>query len=354
MQVTNSQSRRRSTLVMLLLIAGAACAAVLAGIRNARHEDSYASAPVSLTQSGNAHAASGKSEADGGVEFDAARAWALLLAQCELGPRPPGSAAHEKTRDLLASHLRPLVDEFTMQEWTQTIRRGPGAGRSYKMTNLLGVIRGKDVAEDAADWGPSLMLCAHWDTRPVADMEIDAAKRTKPIMGANDGASGVAAVVEIARVLKAARPRQTVIIALWDGEDLGEFFYGSRYFANSLSTAAWKKWRPSRAILLDMIGDRDLRCNRELNSLDFAPELYQEVMDAAAKLGLSRHFNGPSTRISDDHVPLHEAGIPAIDLIDFDYPYWHTLEDTPDKCSPASLKVIGDVLLRLIADEGKV
>jgi len=345
------QARRRTVMAVLLLIVGAAA---LFGVRHWRQRNFYASTAVSSVANGGAAPKAAGVVKNPDAEFDAARAWAFLEAQCEFGPRPPSSAAHKQCAEFLAAQLKPVVDEFATQQWTQRVRRGPGAGRSYEMTNFLGVIRGADVAEDATDWGPSLMLCAHWDTRPVADMDGIAANRAKPIVGASDGASGVAVLLEIARALQAQRPAQTVIIALWDGEDLGEFFYGSRHFAESLSTAGFKQWRPTRAILIDMIGDADLRCNRELNSLDFAPELNQEVLDAAASLGLSRHFNGSTIRISDDHVPLHEAGIPAIDLIDFDYSHWHTLRDTPDKCSAASLKVIGDVLLRVVAKSGKV
>ncbi len=289
------------------------------------------------------------------VAFEAMRAFDLLRAQCDFGPRPPGSAAHAQCRDFLIERLRPLVDEIATQNWTQPITRGPGAGRSFAMTNILGVIRGRSVVDRKdGTWGPSLMLCAHWDTRPVADQEPSAANRRQPIMGANDAASGVAVLLEIARVLKDKRPEQTVLIAFWDGEDLGEFFYGSRYFAKTSSTPAGKKWRPQRAILLDMIGDRDLQCNRELTSLRYAPELYQEVLNAAVDLGLSQHFDGPAIEVQDDHLPLNQAGIPAIDLIDFNYPYWHTLHDTPDKCSPESLKVIGDVLLRVINTSGRI
>ena len=325
--------------------------------------ESRQAVPVNdVTQPASSKPATGE-PATPATEFNRQRAFDLLRAQCDFGPRPPGSAAHDKCRDFLVAQLRPLVDEIITQNWTQPIKRGPGAGRSFAMTNILGVIRGtaaggappggKDTA-DAANTGPSLMLCAHWDTRPVADQDPSPANRAKPILGANDAASGVATLLEVARVLKRNRPSLNVIIAFWDGEDLGEFFYGSRYFARMSSTPAWKRWRPDRAILIDMIGDRDLQCNRETNSLRYAPDLYQEVLNAAAGLGLSRHFDGPQMEVQDDHLPLNQAGIPAIDLIDFSYPAWHTVDDTPDKCSPESLSVIGRVLLRVIATSGRV
>lgn len=284
------------------------------------------------------------------VDFDAARAYRLLQAQCDFGPRPMGSPAHTKCRDFLVQQMQPLVDEFTTQNWNQPVTKGPGAGHTYAMTNLLGMIRGQNAP---AGQTPQLLLCAHWDTRPVADMDPDPVNRSKPILGANDGASGVAVLLEVARVLKSSRPAQTVAVALWDGEDLGEFFYGARHFAELSRTAQWKKWRPDNAILLDMIGDRDLQVDRETNSMRLAPDLYQQVMNSAADLGLAQYFNGPQRDVLDDHIPLNEAGIPAVDLIDFSYRPWHTLDDTPDKCSPASLKVIGTVLLRLCAKWGQ-
>lgn len=287
------------------------------------------------------------------VAFDAAHAYRLLQAQCDFGTRQMGSEGHAKCREFLIQQFKPLVDEFATQDWTQPIAKGPGAGHSYKMTNLLGIIRGKDVAPDTVAQSPNLMFSAHWDTRPVADMDPNPANRNKPILGANDGASGVATLLEMARVLKAQRPAQTVVIALWDGEDLGEFFYGARYFARLSSTPTWKQWRPTRSILLDMIGDSDLHVNRETNSLRMAPDLFQEVLDAAADLGVSDHFDGSPLEVEDDHVPLNAAGIPSIDLIDFNYRPWHTLDDTPDKCSPDSLKVIGDVLLRVASRAGR-
>jgi Zn-dependent M28 family amino/carboxypeptidase len=192
------------------------------------------------------------------------------------------------------------------------------------------------------------MLSAHWDTRPVADMDELRANRGKPILGANDGASGVAALLEIARVLYKQRPEKTIVFAFWDGEDLGEFCHGSTYFAKHSREAEWKRFRAKQGILLDMIGDADLELTRDLTSIEYAPQLWDEFHAAAAEIGKSEYFNGPAMPVIDDHVPLNKAGIPTIDLIDFDYPYWHTVEDTPDKCSPASLKVIGDCVLHFI------
>lgn len=281
--------------------------------------------------------------------FEGARAYDLLKAQCDFGPRPAGSAAHEKMAAWLQEQLKPVTDEVTVQKWNETIRSGPGAGQSFAFTNVFGILRGQDDLEkEAQKIVPNLMLSAHWDTRPVADQDRDEANRGKPILGANDGASGVAALLEMARVLKAERPRKTIVFAFWDGEDLGEFFHGAKHFASRSRDAEWRRFRATRGILLDMIGDKDLRVTRDLTSIDFAPQLWEDFHSAVADMNKSEYFNGRAMSVLDDHVPLNRAGIPTIDLIDFDYPAWHTVEDTPDKCSAQSLQVIGDMVLHFI------
>lgn len=275
--------------------------------------------------------------------FDGERAFALLRAQCDLGPRAPGTEAHRRARDWLIGQLRPHVDGLIVQTWRQKVRRGPGAGRTFAMTNLLALVHGRG----ARDESPDLMLSAHWDTRPVADQDPDPARRGEPVPGANDGASGVAVVLEAARALRAHRPPRPVVLALWDGEDLGEYFYGSRAwgFASRRGRVAW---RPRRGILLDMVGKRGLRCTTELNSLRQAPELWRRVHATAGELGLGAHFGGRPLAITDDHVFLAQAGVPTILLIDYDYPQWHTTADTVERCDAASLQAIGDVVLRVV------
>lgn len=287
----------------------------------------------------------GAIEGDG--RFDGARAFALLRAQCDLGPRAPGTDAHRQARDWLIARLRPHVDGLVLQTWRQKVRRGPGAGRTFAMTNLLALVHGRGGADEA----PDLMLSAHWDTRPVADQDPDPARRGEPVPGANDGASGVAVVLEIARALRAHRPPHPVVLALWDGEDLGEYYYGSRAWASALARGS-VAWRPRRGILLDMVGKRGLRCTTELNSQRLAPELWQQVNATAGEMGLGAHFGGRPLAITDDHVFLARAGIPTILLIDYDYPQWHTTADTVERCDTQSLQVIGDVVLRVVHGAG--
>jgi glutaminyl-peptide cyclotransferase len=274
--------------------------------------------------------------------FDGGRAFGLLRAQCEMGPRAPGTDGHARTRDWLVDQLRPHVDGLVLQRWNQRVSQGPGAGRTFAMTNLLARIDGADEAAE-----PDLMLSAHWDTRPVADQDPDPARRALPVPGANDGASGVAVVLEAARALRARRPPRPVVLALWDGEDLGEYYYGSRAYAAAFRRGA-VAWRPRRGILLDMVGKRGLRCNTEGNSLRQAPELWRGLHACADEMGLGGHFGGRALTVMDDHVFLSAAGIPTVLLIDYDYPQWHTTMDTVEQCDARSLQAVGDVVTRFV------
>jgi Zn-dependent M28 family amino/carboxypeptidase len=181
----------------------------------------------------------------------------------------------------------------------------------------------------------------------VADQDPDPARRALPVPGANDGASGVAVVLEAARALRRRRPPRTVALALWDGEDLGEYYYGSRAYAAACARGT-VPWKPRRGVVLDMVGKRGLRCSTELNSVALAPALWEQVHAGADALGLGAHFRGRRLSINDDHVFLNRAGIPTVLLIDYDYPQWHTTADTVDQCDARALQVAGDVVLHLI------
>jgi glutaminyl-peptide cyclotransferase len=234
------------------------------------------------------------------------------------------------------------------QEFTHTGARG----EQIWLTNIIASF---DLAANNR-----VMLCAHWDTRPWADQDKDPKKRDKPILGANDGASGVAVLLQLAKLMKQSRPPIGVDIVLFDGEDLGQkndltnFALGSKYFAAHKAAT----FNPRYSILLDMIGDAELEIPKEPNSLRFAPEVVQYVWSTAENLGLKEFTEDTSPDIYDDHIPLNEAGIKTIDLIDFNYPdrtnrYWHTSEDTPDKCSPVSLQVVGTLLVHLIYESSQ-
>lgn len=271
--------------------------------------------------------------------FDASRAFADLQTQVGFGPRVPGTEGHTKTRDWMVEELRKSADTVSLQSFSLTYK-----GKTLPLSNV--------VAEINSGASKKVLLCAHWDTRPTADQEIDSQKRSQPILGANDGASGVAVLLELARVFKAKRPDVGVQIVLFDGEDYGDFqedvavFLGSRQYAKNPVLG-----KPAYAILLDMIGDKDLGIYREGNSEANAPEVNDKIWRAASALGVKSFQFGVRHTIEDDHVQLQRQGWKAVDLIDFDYGPWHTLDDTADKCSPASLKAVGDVLARVIYDE---
>jgi glutaminyl-peptide cyclotransferase len=206
------------------------------------------------------------------------------------------------------------------------------------MDNVVGEINWKDA-------DVRVCLFAHWDTRPTADQETDPQMRKKPIPGADDGASGVAVLLELARVLKdhPADKKLGIRFVMIDGEDLGpgsdEMYLGSILYAKS------EKPRGDYGILLDMIGDKDLRVPVEQSSYRLVPKLVRAIYAHAKTVGLQDTF--PSTMgddIEDDHLPLIAAGLPTVDLIDFEYDHWHKVSDSPDKCSAESLGKVGKLL----------
>lgn len=272
--------------------------------------------------------------------FDGERAYALLEKQCSFGPRYPGSPGHKACLEFLVSELRQFTADVRLQSFDHSF--GLDQQQTARATNV--------VARLWPDRTRRILLCAHWDTRPWADEDPDPRNRQKPILGANDGASGVAVLLELVRVLHERPPRVGIEIVFFDAEDQGKpgrdatYCVGSRHYARSLP----RDDRPEAAILLDMVGDRDLNLFLEGHSYRYARSLADQVWQTARQLGIIEFIPRVQYYVTDDHLPLLELGVPAIDLIDFDYPYWHTLEDTPDKCSPASLEKVGRVLLQVI------
>ena len=275
-------------------------------------------------------------------EFDQQAAYRYLTAQTDLGPRNPGSPGHQRCLDYLGGELRKYTDAVNLQSFTVEGYDGV----QLQLTNL--------IASFNPDSTTRVLLLAHWDTRPRADQDRDPRKRNQAILGANDGASGVAILLEIARQLKAHPPSIGVDILLDDGEDYGKeadtkyYFLGARHFAENLPQG----YRPAFGILLDMVGDKELEIDREENSVNAAPDIVNLVWNTAHDLGVTQ-FSNLMQFAEDDHVPLNQAGIKTIDLIDFHYPdpsnrYWHTTEDTPDKCGAESLGAVGKVLLHVI------
>lgn len=274
--------------------------------------------------------------------FDPARAFTHLEQQVRFGPRVPGSPGHEQTKLFLKQALGRCVDRLIMQEFTATSQ-----GVTLNLTNIIGVINATHTP------AKRLVLGAHWDTRPEASEEPDPSQQTRPILGANDGASGVAVLLEVASALAAQRPDIEVVIALFDGEDYGgikgfEYVLGSSRFVDEMELRGVK---PDWMILVDMVGDANLRILKEPSSTDWLVDL---IWDAAQQVQATAFVpESYPTGVIDDHTPFLNARIPAVDLIDFDYPFWHRLDDTVEQCSPASLKQVGDVLLLVIYQELK-
>lgn len=272
-------------------------------------------------------------------EISGARALAFVKEQMAFGPRIPGTLPHRAAGDWLDSILRVRADTLVVQEFAHRA----SDGQRLPLRNFFARFRPDDPTR--------VLLLSHWDTRPVADNAGDPEDRKRPVPGANDGGSGTAVLLVFSELLDSLPPPIGVDLLLVDGEDYGDFgseadvFLGSKYFAANLPA----RYRPLYGILLDMVGDRELDLYVEGYSQTYAPAIVRRVWDLADEIGYGHVFHrSVRHHVRDDHVPLNEAGIPTIDIIDFDYPYWHTPEDTPDKLSAASLKAVGDVLAALI------
>jgi len=274
--------------------------------------------------------------------FNGDRAYQFLIDQTDLGPRAPGSPGHSACKEYLVGQLEKTGATVTRQPF---MHYNAESGETITMTNIIGSYYPEKLNR--------IMLCAHWDTRPFADMDY-LPNRNEPILGANDGASGVAVLLELGFYLQKNEPPVGIDIVFFDGEDYGRegdldnYCLGSRYFSQNNQGIF-----PRFAILLDMIGDAQLQIPREGYSQQFASQIVDLVWNAAENVGAYQFLPEVGHYVFDDHVILNEAGIPAIDIIDFEYPdashrFWHTLQDTPDKCSPQSLQTVGNVLIELI------
>jgi len=272
--------------------------------------------------------------------FDGHRAHADVVTQVNFGPRIPGTEGHRRCADWLAAELNKHTSTVRRQTFYH-VNTSAGTPDTLHLFNL--------IASFQPDNPRRIAICAHWDTRPWADEEPDSSKRTQPVPGANDGASGVAVCLELARLLGAAPPPFGVDLILFDAEDQGprgrtdEYLIGSRWFASQA-----RSYRPVALFLLDMVGDARLNISIEAYSDSLAPGLVDLVWGAADSLGLSGFVDTVGHHVIDDHLPFLLNGIPAIDLIDFDYPEWHTVSDTPDKVSAESLNQVGRLMRHLI------
>ena len=269
------------------------------------------------------------------LEVDGARAQARVVRQVEFGPRVPGTPGHAAMVEWLADELAQLGGRVERQGFVDST-----LGRPLPLVNL--------IARFGPTQGRRIVLCAHYDTRPWCDEDPDPAKRSLPLPGANDAGSGVAVLLEVAELLARHAPPVGVDLVFFDGEDQGdagrgyEFSLGARGYAARLAKRG-SDARPVAAFLFDMVGDRDLAIHPEVTSAERAANLVGIVLDAARATRARGFLPTPRHAVTDDHVPLLEAGLPAVDIIDFDYPAWHTHRDLPDQTSQASLAEVARV-----------
>jgi len=258
-------------------------------------------------------------------QFNGEKALEFVNDQVSFGFRTPGSEAHAQTIDFIRTNLQKNNWNVEIQE--ETIDNG------YTIQNIIG--------KREVNQGPWIILAAHYDSRFVSDQDPDPGKRTLPVHGANDGASGVGVLLELSRVIP-KNLNKNVWLVFFDAEDQGnienwDWILGSRSFVKQLTG------KPEKVVVIDMIGDADLNLYYEHNS---DTVLSEEIWNVANKNGFGKSFIPQyKFRILDDHIPFVEAGIKAIDIIDFDYPYWHTQNDTVDKVSANSLNAVGKTLL---------
>jgi hypothetical protein len=269
--------------------------------------------------------------------FEEDKAWAHFHKQLDFGFRVPGTDSHRSCKGWLKNELEKHCEKVIEQTFTINLSKGP-----TEFYNLIGRIN------PAAS--RRILLCAHWDTRPTAD-ENPAGQQNQPIAGANDGASGVAILLELARVFSEHNPPDVGIdIVLFDGEDYGPgldmMFLGAKYFAANISQEELSKY--NYGILLDMVGDKNLDIHPESKSESVASKIFSTAYEMDKKLDFGVFKRSGEYEIYDDHLPLIERGMKIYDFIDFNYPYWHTTKDTADKCSRQSLKAVGQIVENLV------
>jgi len=270
--------------------------------------------------------------------FSGTRALADVRKLVAIGPRVAGTPGADKARDYITAQLKAAGLAVQQQAFDASTPRG-----SVHMINLLAVIPGIPPPEAPSQVPVQRIIVAgHYDTKLFKEFTF---------VGANDGGSSAALLIELARALKPRTLPMDVELLFLDGEEaVGEWqgsdhTYGSRYYVQAAKKAGGLK-TIGALVLVDMIGDKDLRIMKEANS---TPWLTESVWGAASRLG-RREFVGETTTIEDDHLEFLEEGVPAVDIIDLDYPAWHRADDTLDKLSAASLQSVGDVVVAALGD----
>jgi hypothetical protein len=272
------------------------------------------------------------------VPFDAKRAMSYLEKICAIGPRISGTEGMKKQRDLVKAHFEEHGAKVTLQTFPA---RQKSREQPVEMTNLI------------ASWNPDrerrVILCSHYDTRPIADQEPNRRRWTEPFLSANDGGSGIALLMELAHHMKEVKTGVGVDFVLFDGEeyifnpDRDQYFLGSDHFADAYRKTK-PKYRYVAAVLLDMVGGMGARFPVEQNSWFAAQRLVEELWRIAGEQKCAAFKNELGDRVLDDHLALNRVGIPAVDIIDFSYRHWHRLSDVPENCSADSLEQVARVL----------
>ena len=269
--------------------------------------------------------------------FDGQRAMQNIAAQLAHGPREPSNLdAKQKTLLYIQQTAKTHADQVAIQ---------PFKAHGLNGTNIWASFINKTTKANAG----RIMLGAHWDTRPRSDHEESLAKQKIPTPGANDGASGVAVLLELARIFAINPPPVTVDLVFFDLEDMGNinnlpFSIGAKEFI-----ARNPFYRPSAGVILDMVCDKNLSIPKELYSKTKAVQLLNRIWEIAEAQNATVFKDKDGTYIQDDHIPFLDAGIPVVDLIHYPFPaYWHTSEDTFDKCSSQSLQQVGNVISSLV------
>ncbi|MBL7922859.1 MAG: M28 family peptidase [Bacteroidia bacterium] len=287
--------------------------------------------------------------------FQADSAFAFVKQQVEFGPRVPNTRAHVNCAEWLAGKLAGYADTLIVQSF----RVRAFDGKVLDSRNI--------IASFHPDLGNRILLCAHWDTRPFADQDQE--RRNEPIDGANDGASGVGVLLEVARILAATDPALGVDIVLFDAEDYGQpddsgfppmddsYCLGSQYWAKNPHQ---RNYIARYGILLDMVGAPQAKFTQEGTSMQYAPSVVEQVWKTAAATGFGDYFIPERTKgIIDDHYYINRlAGIKCIDIIHYDFSspsnfwtHWHTHEDRLDKIDRNSLRAVGQTLLEVLFRE---
>jgi len=281
-------------------------------------------------------------------KFNEDTAYFYIDRQVKFGPRNPGSLGHSLTKDYLVAELKKYAEVVLEQNFQY-----PGYnGEKLNLTNIIGRFNPQSSNR--------IFFCAHWDTRPRAEKDLNESKQHLPILGANDGGSGVGILLELARILKSNQINYGIDIIFFDGEDYGEehdlnnYCLGAKYFAiNKIDN-----FDPHFGILLDLVGDLDAKFYKEGASVQYARDIVELVWNLAAKDNLSRFSVFESSPVYDDHIPLNQAGIKTINIIDADLigantgverrNYWHTHKDDMRNIGVETLKEVGSLLVKLI------